>query len=67
MTQIHEIFYEQEQADDELDNTPKSDRDIVLVEGIGTMTRQQARTICKNYPNNGDKRLLGAYYRAAKQ
>ena len=63
----HEIFYEQEQADDELDNTPKSDRDIVLVEGVGTMTRQQARTICKNYPNNGDKRLLGAYYRAANQ
>ena len=67
MAQIHETFYEQEQADDEADNTPKSDRDIVLVEGIGTMTRQQARTIWKNYPENGDKRLLGAYYRAANQ
>ena len=67
MAQIHETFYEQEQADDEADNTPKSDRDIVLVEGIGTMTRQQARTICQNYPNNGDKRLLGAYHRAANQ
>jgi len=63
----HETFYEQEQADDEADNTPKSDSDTVLVEGIGTMTRQQARTICKNYPDNGDKRLLGAYYRAVNQ
>ena len=63
----HETFYEQEQRDDEADNTPKSDSDTVLVEGIGTMTRQQARTIWKNYPENGDKRLLGAYYRAANQ
>ena len=67
MAQIHETFYEQEQADDAADNTPKSDSDTVLVEGIGTMTRQQARTIWKNYPENGDKRLLGAYYRAANQ
>lgn len=66
-TQKHETFYEQEQADDEADNTLKSGHDTVLVEGIGTMTRQQARTIWKNYPNNGDKQLLGAYYRAAKQ
>ena len=63
----HETFYDQEQADDEADNTLKSDLDTVIVEGIGTMTRKQARTIFKNYPENGDKRLLGAYYRAANQ
>ena len=64
---IYETFYDQEQADDEADNTLKSDLDTVLVEGIGTMTRKQARTICENYPQNGDKRLLGAYHRAANQ
>jgi hypothetical protein len=63
----HETFYEQEQADDEADNTLKSGHDTVLVEGIGTMTRRQARTIWKNYPESGDKRLLGAYYSAANQ
>lgn len=64
---IYETFYEQEQADDEADNTLKSGHDTVLVEGIGTMTRRQARTIWKNYPESGDKRLLGAYYSAANQ
>lgn len=58
-----EDFYEQEQRDDEADNTPNSDRDTVLVEGIGTMLRSQARTLTE-YPFN-QRALREAYEKAA--
>lgn len=57
-----EDFYEQEQRDDEADNTPMSDRDTVLVEGIGTMLRIQAASCaCRR----GDPNLTLAYEKAA--
>ena len=63
MTQKHETFYEQEQRDDEADNTPKSDRDTVLVDGIGTMLRIQAASCaCER---RSDHNLTLAYQKAA--
>ena len=58
-----EDFYEQEQRDDEADNTPMSDRDTVLVEGIGTMLRIQAAAQSHKCVN--DDRLRDAYTKAA--
>lgn len=58
-----EDFYEQEQRDDEADNTPKSDRDTVLVDGIGTMLRIQAASCaCER---RSDHNLTLAYQNAA--